>query len=227
MGPNEWPFLNFTGKPRRSVLKLNPRSFKSHHLWECDNLHAMTAQVTSWKRNTRSKSKCSTFPQRNITSQGHKKQILKEIDGLILKIRKIKGIMMQARFHYNESVYIKLWVQNLPNLQAYVKNPKCDFKVTLLKQHCKEGGKTTWSKNTSASRFLNEFMGLRFMYLVRSYFALNSLQLLQNSPISSIQKGVRIIYRESCIIPLPFYAIAVKWRKPKTWPYVCLPMLWW
>ena len=132
MEPNEWPFLDFTGKPRRSVLKLNPRSCKSHHLWECDNLHAMTAQVASWKRNTRSKSKCSTFPQRNITSQGHKKQILKEIDGLILKIRKIKGIMMLARFHYNESVYIKLWVQNVLNLQAHVKNPWSTHSCTSL-----------------------------------------------------------------------------------------------
>ena len=69
------------------------------------------------------------------------------------------------------------------------------------------GGKTTCSKNTSASRFLNELMGLRYMYLVRSYFAINSLHLLQNPPISSIQKGVRIIYCEGSIIPLPFYAI--------------------
>lgn len=30
---------------------------------------------------------------------------------------------MLARLHYNESLYIKLWVQNLPNLQAHVKNP--------------------------------------------------------------------------------------------------------
>ena len=206
----------------------------------------MTAQVTSWKRNTRSKSKCSTFPQRNITSQGHKKQILKEIDGLILKIRKIKGIMMLARFHYNESVYIKLWVQNVPNLQAHVKNPwrrhSCTslpsplpfnveiwFQSYVAKTTLQRGRKTTWSKNTSASRFLNEFMGLRYMYLVRSYFALNSLHLLQNSPILFTQKGVRIIYCESrvravsslCLFMPP---LTDKWRKPKTWPHVCLPM---
>lgn len=44
------------------------------------------------------------------------------------------------------------------------------------------------------------------MYLVRSYFALSSLHLLRNSSISFTQKGVRIIYCESSIIPLPFYA---------------------
>ena len=183
------PQLYWQDKPRRSVLELNPRNFKSHHLWESDNLHALTAQVTSWKRNTRSKSKCWTFPQRDITSQGHKKQILKEIDGLILKIRKIKGMMILGRLYYNESVYIKLWVQNAPNLQisskireALVLFPplplpmlRCDFKVTWLNQHCKKGGKTTWNKNTSASRFLNEFKGLRYMYQVRSYVALSSL----------------------------------------------------
>ena len=171
----------------------------------------MTAQVTSWKRNTRSKSQCSTFPQRNITSQGHKKQILKEIDGLILKIRKIKGIIMLARFHYNESVYIKLWVQNVPNLptskireartQALPSPPPFNvemwFQSYVAKTTLQRGRKTTWSKNRSAPRFLNEFMGLRYMYLVRSYLALNSLHLLQNSPISFTQKGVRIIYCES------------------------------
>ena len=104
-----------------------------------------------------------------------------------------------------------------------------DFKVTSLKQHCKKGGKTTWSKNTSASRFLNEFMGLRYMYLVRSYFALSSLHLLRNSPLSFTHKVVRIIYCESRVRAVSSLCLFMppstdKWRKPKTWPHVCLPM---
>ena len=118
------------------------------------------------------------------------------------KIRKTKGMMLLARLYYNfecKTCLIYKPVSKIPEaLVHFPPSPlsmlRCDFKVTWLKQHCKKGGKTTWSKKTSASRFLNEFMGLRFMYLARSYFALNSLHLLQNSAISSIQKGVRIIY---------------------------------
>ena len=139
----------------------------------------------------RSKSKFSTFPQRNITSQGHKKQIMK-------KIRKTKGMMLLARLYYNfecKTCLIYKPASKIPEaLVHFPPSPlsmlRCDFKVTWLKQHCKKGGKTTWSKKTSASRFLNEFMGLRFMYLARSYFALNSLHLLQNSPISRLFRKV-------------------------------------
>ena len=219
---NEWPFFDFTGKPRRSVLKLNPRNFKSHHLWECDNLHALTAQVTGWKRNKRSKSKCSTFPQRNITSQGHKKQILKKIVCLILKISKNKGMMMLARLRYNSLCMYKdlsakraqstNLVKNSWSTHALHSPPLPFFNVEIwfqsyvAKVTLQKGGKTTWSIITSALRSLNEFMGLRYMYLVRRYFALSSLHLLRNSSISFTQKGVRIIYCESSIIPLPFYA---------------------
>ena len=128
------------------------------------------------------------------------------------KIRKTKGMMLLARLYYNfECKTCPIYKPASKIREALIHFPPSPlsmlkFNVTWLKQRCKKGGKTTWSKNTSASKFLNEFMGLRFMYLARSYFALNCLHLLQNPPISSIQKGVRIIYCESSSIPLPLYA---------------------
>ena len=114
------------------------------------------------------------------------------------KIRKTKGMMLLARLYYNfecKTCLIYKPASKIPEaLVHFPPSPlsmlRCDFKVTWLKQHCKKGGKTTWSKKTSASRFLNEFMGLRFMYLARSYFALNSLHLLQNCQ--------SVVYSERC-----------------------------
>ena len=182
--------INFPGKPRRFWIYTRATSKVT--------IYESVVICMHWQpraRNTRSKSKFSTFHQRNIMSQGHKKQIMK-------KIRKTKGMMLLARLYYNfECKTCPIYKPASKIREALIHFPlsplsmlRCDFKVTWLKQHYKKRGKTTWSKNTSASRFLNEFTWLRFMYLVRSYFALNSLHLLQNSFISSIQKGVRIIY---------------------------------
>ena len=191
MEPNKWPFLNFPGKPRRFWIYTRATSKVT--------IYESVVICMHWQpraRNTRSKSKFSTFPQRNITSQGHKSKLWRKyvtpkgwccwIDYTIT----LSAKRAQSTNSLQKSV--KLSYTSLP--PSPLSMLRCDFKVTWLKQHCKKGGKTTWSKNTSASRFLNEFMWLRFMYLARSYFALNSLHLLQNSPISSIQKGVRIIY---------------------------------
>ena len=82
--PNEWPFLNFTGKPRRFWIYTRATSKVT--------IYESVVICMHWQpraRNTR-----STFHQRNIMSQGHKKQIMK-------KIRKTKGMMLLARLYYN------------------------------------------------------------------------------------------------------------------------------
>ena len=81
--------INFPGKPRRFWIYTRATSKVT--------IYESVVICMHWQpraRNTRSKSKFSTFHQRNIMSQGHKKQIMK-------KIRKTKGMMLLARLYYN------------------------------------------------------------------------------------------------------------------------------
>ena len=104
-----------------------------------------------------------------------------------------------------------------------------DFKVTWLKQHCKKGGKTTWSKKYKCLKVFEWVYGIKIHVLGKELFCTQLFAIAAKFP--------NLVYSERCSHNLSgeqyhlfaFFmpSLAVKWRKPKTWPYVCLPISWW
>ena len=113
--------------------------------------------------------------------------------------------MMLARLHYNESVYIKLWVQNVPNLQATLKildacthallsppnfNVEMWFQSNVAKTTLQNGREDNMQQKYKCLKIFEWAYGIKIHVLGKELFC--------NQLFAFAAKSPNLVYSERC-----------------------------